>query len=128
MVAVVLLGALVVVSAYAVSQYLPSRNRFTFRPTISYRGAWQAEYRGYKGTAGFLRPQDNFTWGTFSGTGPGSRTIVIVGDNTGGSICVTAMKSDPGTATLTLSLDGASNSTSASLQLVTVCESAIAGG
>jgi hypothetical protein len=27
-----------------------------------------------------------------------------------------------------LSLDGASNSTSASLQLVTVCESAIAGG
>jgi hypothetical protein len=86
---------------------------YDFTLTVNYSGSWSVSWRGFHNSE-ISSPSstENYTGGTYSGSGSNARTVALSGDNFHFlTLCATASKLDRSNSTLTLTSTG-SNSTS----------------
>jgi hypothetical protein len=89
-----------------------------FTISISYAGPWKVNYTGYNNGG---PPGHEIASGSFSGTGNGSRSVILTGlNNHFLFLCATAQELDDSNSTLTISVTG-SNQTSVAFGSVTYC-------
>jgi len=118
-------------SGYPPGGDCPGNYSYSFQVSIDYSGSWSAIYCGFHSVGA---PQnscvgiDNYTGGSFSGTGSSTRPITLSGPDTNGlAMCVQAEKLDTSNNTLTLSIGASTDNdnTSRPSGTATLCQGVV---
>ena len=103
----------------------PGSFSHTFQITVDYSGQWRVSYYGFHGVGAppnAFDGADNYTGGSYGGTGAAQRGVTLSGPDTSGlTLCVQAEKLDASGSVLTLRVDSSTNSTALPSGGASVC-------